>query len=274
MSQYSSMKPGDWMCTACDCHNFQSRTACFRCNTPRDAMAGGGAPPQQSYGQGGGGGGGYPATRPGDWVCPKPGCSFANFASRHECMRCGTPSPLAQDTHGGSGGGSAYGGGGGGGYGGGYGGGQQHSYRPAAEMRPGDWNCAHCSFHNFQSRGECFKCHAPRTDGQVPGPNSMGTYGGARMAPSLKPGDWMCNSCNSHNFRSRVECFRCRAPMPMGGEQGGGHSMGQPPAPGVSGGDHGQGQYGQSLYSQENAFGIGGGTYPPGTEHYNPEWRG
>lgn len=28
--------------------------------------------------------------RPGDWVCPKPICRFQNFASRTECMRCGS----------------------------------------------------------------------------------------------------------------------------------------------------------------------------------------
>ena len=25
-------------------------------------------------------------------------------------------------------------------------------------------------------------------------------------------GDWMCNSCGQHNFRSRAECYKCAAP--------------------------------------------------------------
>lgn len=40
---------------------------------------------------GGGGGGGAPASRPGDWDCPK--CSISNFASRRECFKCGSARP-------------------------------------------------------------------------------------------------------------------------------------------------------------------------------------
>ena len=28
----------------------------------------------------------------------------------------------------------------------------------------------------------------------------------------MDAGDWMCNSCGQHNFRSRAECFKCSAP--------------------------------------------------------------
>jgi len=32
---------------------------------------------------------------------------------------------------------------------------------------------------------------------------------GRQAAVSLKPGDWVCSSCQSHNFASRSRCFRC-----------------------------------------------------------------
>jgi hypothetical protein len=38
-------KPGDWMCGACNTHNFASRAACFRCGAAKQADAGGPAPP-------------------------------------------------------------------------------------------------------------------------------------------------------------------------------------------------------------------------------------
>jgi hypothetical protein len=39
-------------------------------------------------------------------------------------------------------------------------------------FREGDWTCP-CSAHNFASRGQCFKCHAPK------GPEAdMGSGGG------------------------------------------------------------------------------------------------
>ena len=28
-------RPGDWMCPSCNNNNFASRTACFRCSTPK-----------------------------------------------------------------------------------------------------------------------------------------------------------------------------------------------------------------------------------------------
>ena len=29
------------------------------------------------------------------------------------------------------------------------------------QQRPGDWNCASCTAHNYSSRTECFRCHRP-----------------------------------------------------------------------------------------------------------------
>ena len=30
-----------------------------------------------------------------------------------------------------------------------------------------------------------------------------------------RAGDWDCSSCNTVNFRSRVECFKCKRPKPL-----------------------------------------------------------
>ncbi|EGF78469.1 hypothetical protein BATDEDRAFT_26515 [Batrachochytrium dendrobatidis JAM81] len=36
----------------------------------------------------------------------------------------------------------------------------------------------------------------------------------------VRPGDWNCSECNSHNFASRTACFRCKAVKPGGGASG------------------------------------------------------
>ncbi|KAI8815725.1 uncharacterized protein EV422DRAFT_624022 [Fimicolochytrium jonesii] len=273
MSQYPpNMKAGDWMCTQCNCHNFQSRAVCFRCQAPKE---GGGAMGPSSGGYGGmpHGPPGGPIMRPGDWICEKPGCGFQNFASRQECFRCKEyrPQPGPPGTHSGNGGyGSGNGGygGGSGGYGSGNGGGYGSAppMKPGAEHRPGDWDCESCHFHNFQSRSECYKCgHGRNGAGGGGGGGYNGAGGMARPYSSLKPGDWLCPSCQAHNFRSRVECFRCRAQMPAGG----GDAHAQPPAPP---GAYPYAQSGQSLFSQGPEFGVGS-TYPPGVDYSNGEWR-
>ncbi|MPC42414.1 Zinc finger protein VAR3, chloroplastic [Portunus trituberculatus] len=83
-SSRSNVKPGDWDCPSCQFSNFASRTACFKCRTPKDG---------DSFGSGGrmggGGGGGIRDMRPGDWMCPK--CQFHNFSSRGMCYKCNSP---------------------------------------------------------------------------------------------------------------------------------------------------------------------------------------
>ena len=75
------------------------------------------------------------------------------------------------------------------------------------QLRPGDWNCFNCSFHNFASRLYCFKCNAENPN---PGPQ-------AGQGPPVQPfshGDWMCPSCNFHNYSSRMHCKKCAGPKP------------------------------------------------------------
>merc|ERR1712129_332039 len=38
-----------------------------------------------------------------------------------------------------------------------------------------------------------------------------GSYGGAEV--TFKEGDWICRSCEGHNFARRTECFKCHAPQ-------------------------------------------------------------
>eukprot|EP00884_Botryococcus_braunii_P019802 jgi/Botrbrau1/6505/Bobra.0034s0078.1 len=81
------------------------------------------------------------------------------------------------------------------------------------QWRPGDWQCAACRSHNFASRARCFQCMAekPFSAGTAGGPDSMFRSSTAAAAPpaNFKPGDWLCQSCRTHNFASRTQCFRC-----------------------------------------------------------------
>ena len=31
---------------------------------------------------------------------------------------------------------------------------------------------------------------------------------------NMRPGDWMCPSCNNHNYADKVRCNRCKMPKP------------------------------------------------------------
>lgn len=193
------MKPGDWLCPSCHCHNFASRTSCFRCNAPGmnydgvrvspgpDAM--GGMHNQQM--------GGYSAAqyphprssqhRPGDWICPKPSCKFQNFASRNECMRCGQRR---------MGGGQGLSGGMPSGMGRPMMGSVPQGGGISTRVLPGDWICSNCNINNFASRTRCLQCGSPNV----------------RISrPADRAGDWNCpnENCRYHNFASRGECYRC-----------------------------------------------------------------
>ncbi|KAI9106092.1 hypothetical protein DFS34DRAFT_46384 [Phlyctochytrium arcticum] len=51
---------------------------------------------------------------------------------------------------------------------------------------------------------------------------------------NMKPGDWICGSCQTHNFASRSLCFSCQAPGRPGATSGG---FGVGPATGMKPGD-------------------------------------
>lgn len=61
--------------------------------------------------------------------------------------------------------------------------------------RAGDWICT-CGEHNFTRRHQCRKCHKERE----------------KELLSKKKGDWLCESCHTHNYRSRDICHQCFHP--------------------------------------------------------------
>ncbi|KAI8142315.1 ribonuclease H-like domain-containing protein [Fennellomyces sp. T-0311] len=156
------LRPGDWNCPSCSFHNFASRRSCFKCNTENPN-----APQQSSH---------TPAMptpmpppvanppnfTPGDWMCPNYQCSFHNYASRVQCLKCGTyrpqhgsaaPAPPPSTSYG----------------------------RPPITFRPGDWYCPNpaCGFQNFASRASCFRCQTPNPNPtqRPPYPPAQPSYG-------------------------------------------------------------------------------------------------
>ncbi|KAI8343078.1 hypothetical protein BC941DRAFT_410376 [Chlamydoabsidia padenii] len=66
------------------------------------------------------------------------------------------------------------------------------------QIRPGDWNCPNCSFHNFASRRNCFRCNAentasPSTVTGVPAP-----LGGGGSSTTVNTSSTPYNSAGAH----------------------------------------------------------------------------
>merc|ERR1719272_1587249 len=182
-------RPGDWTCPACQNHNYASREACNKCQTPKMMGAGmqqgmdmGGM--GMGMGMGNGNGMGMGAMmgnmganmRQGDWMCPA--CQNHNYASREACNKCSAPKDVRVANSG---------------------------------MRPGDWICPACSNHNYASKAACNKCSTPKPEGL----ESAQGMPAATPTSSMREGDWMCPSCNNHNYASRVNCNKCQSPKAM-----------------------------------------------------------
>lgn len=238
-------KPGDWPCPNCGFHNFAKNETCKRCETVRPEGFGPGMGMQDMMGQPGGCGGcgggmygqGQPQgqqqhqlhPKPGDWPCPS--CGFHNFAKNETCRRCGTNRPEGVLVVANPGGGMqemmGHPGGCAGGCGGPGGGMQQQGGK--GDMRPGDWACPSCGFHNFSKNEACRRCGTSRPEGAgmaMQGGGQMmgcggGCGGGGCGGPNIRPGDWFCQACGNHNFARNVACKRCGAPKPDGAPDGG-----------------------------------------------------
>ncbi|CAO3594302.1 unnamed protein product [Absidia cylindrospora] len=200
-----------------------------------------------------------PPSNQGDWMCPNTSCSFHNYASRTQCMKCNTyrpsgpgsvapPHPPPPGHHAGYNPPPHH-----------------HHYAPrphhTPSFRPGDWYCPNppCGFQNFASRMSCYRCHTPNPNpgpqqnyggppnagaggphgsyGYDNGPSGGAPYGGNghgssygnlppgnTMAPGtgghgFRVGDWYCPSCNSHNFASRFQCLKCHTAKPYNPSQ-------------------------------------------------------
>ncbi|CAE8582748.1 unnamed protein product, partial [Polarella glacialis] len=62
---------GDWICPACDAHNFAKKTHCYKCKMPKQARVA------------------KIGMREGDWICLS--CFNHNFARKEDCNKCGGP---------------------------------------------------------------------------------------------------------------------------------------------------------------------------------------
>ena len=76
-------------------------------------------------------------ARPGDWVCPNPGCRNHNFSWRPDCKKCGAPKP-----------------------------GENNSYTEDHVLSPPDWNCSSffCKFLNPGTSSRCLQCNTIKED--------------------------------------------------------------------------------------------------------------
>eukprot|EP00440_Ansanella_granifera_P033083 gb/GFBE01035896.1/.p1 GENE.gb/GFBE01035896.1/~~gb/GFBE01035896.1/.p1 ORF type:complete len:224 (+),score=25.12 gb/GFBE01035896.1/:1-672(+) len=115
---------------------------------------------------------------------------------------------------------------------------------------PGDWICLDCKGHNFAKSMRCRSCGAAKfssqsqDSGALPAgwqvahdPNGTPYYYNEKdpagtttwqrpqsnpadassvimeaFKKSSRPGDWLCGSCQTHNFSSRSLCKTCEAP--------------------------------------------------------------
>jgi len=218
--------------------------------------------------------------REGDWMCPS--CNNHNYSSKAACNRCGTPKP---DAHGSSSPVFAYG--------------APNQTTTAASQpgfRAGDWMCPQCGNHNYSSKVACNRCGAPKA-GQhsapshgaylsnaydkvsAPAPTARASpYGGKGAAPAkpngaasgtgMRPGDWCCPACYSHNYASKMACFKCGAPKipQMHGPVPGG-AMGNMAA--MAGMQNGAGGQGAKRPGDWTCYGCGNNNYASRTEACN-----
>jgi len=154
------MRPGDWICPACNDLVFGKNDSCRRCGTQKSeaqpqrghsASSLNGYGSVKSWGDGasyddfiGSPRGGCGAPRYGDWICSS--CGDLQFARNASCRRCGQPrmdGVSANPRAGPPAGMGGFGMGGG-------------------DMRPGDWACPNCGDHVFARNSSCRRCGTPR----------------------------------------------------------------------------------------------------------------
>ncbi|GAB2279433.1 hypothetical protein Dimus_014073 [Dionaea muscipula] len=238
---------GDWICTGCTNNNYASREKCKKCGKPRDAAAmpsiampgvypgpgglqqstnmgiGGNSAfrlpllPSSSWPLGGAGrygvavapswapGGGNASAflyrntinglssvtkgwRNGDWIC---NCGFHNYSSRTECKNCNAAPPALG------------------------------MKRSASDDLVHDWDNK-----RLNAGSETNQFVAGIYASYPGGGSAMGPNGQMRMqlpqsvtaqalvgkgAKQWRDGDWMCTSCNNHNYASRSQCNRCKS---------------------------------------------------------------
>ncbi|KAK6123677.1 hypothetical protein DH2020_042580 [Rehmannia glutinosa] len=147
-SKNVEMKQGDWACSKCNFMNFAKNRRCRSCghDTPKSR-------------------GVDEEMKTGDWICP--GCNFMNFARNIRCLKCKVEGPKrvsVDEVERKKEIGTAL-----------------NKVANREETRP----VRVCSFVNFASNRQCFRCQEQRPQRQ------------------LKPGEWECPGCDFLNF-SRI----------------------------------------------------------------------
>eukprot|EP00927_Polykrikos_kofoidii_P009460 TRINITY_DN13944_c0_g1_i2.p1 TRINITY_DN13944_c0_g1~~TRINITY_DN13944_c0_g1_i2.p1 ORF type:complete len:294 (+),score=43.70 TRINITY_DN13944_c0_g1_i2:108-989(+) len=87
------LRDGDWICSACNYHNFASRTTCNQCLQVRRRLL----PKESSEAKAGSEKGEMDCqnSKSGDWVCPT--CKIRNHSKADSCQKCHTRQP--SETH-------------------------------------------------------------------------------------------------------------------------------------------------------------------------------
>ena len=182
---HKTLRPGDWACPTCGVNVFATRSACFRCNTPRPAGAGGGTEGQPAVSNGAcykcGQEGHFARTCPNANALPAPkggGNSApphsreAFEATQNQARRRQEdsqvpqqPPPQSQQQQG------------------------ARAQPRAAPARDGDWACPQCGVNVFASKSECFRCRAPRPHGAPSGRDQAAEADGSESGRERGDGD-------------------------------------------------------------------------------------
>lgn len=117
------------------------------------------------------------------------------------------------------------------------------------QRKKDDWACDECGFVNYARRKECHQCNAGKwgEDGSSWWCSNCGAWHASDIykkcpepvavaapqyerewdapvrnrwpkPPTIKPGDWVCPSCNNHNFAKRTKCNQCGKSKPRAPE--------------------------------------------------------